>query len=270
MLETYLSEQNNFVTLTYREETLPTSATGSPTLNRSHFTLWLKRLREEIYPSKIRYFGVGEYGEKTSRPHYHAIVFGFPPCTRIQTLMDSKTHEPLWEKCCDTCRTIGNTWQLGHIQCGEANEKTAQYVAGYVLKKMTKSDDGRLLGREPEFAAMSRRPGIGAHFMAEVGSKLMEFDLEKALSDAPPNLRHGKKELPLGRYLRRQLRKTIGMEPNAPASTINAAQETLRPMRETAFENSRPFRQEVINEGEQAALNQQTRYKIYSQKKGGL
>jgi hypothetical protein len=37
----------------------------------------MKRLRKKIQPLKIRFFHCGEYGDKTRRPHYHALIFGY-------------------------------------------------------------------------------------------------------------------------------------------------------------------------------------------------
>jgi hypothetical protein len=45
-------------------------------LNVAHFQKFMKRLRDRIKPLKIRFFHCGEYGDKTRRPHYHALIFG--------------------------------------------------------------------------------------------------------------------------------------------------------------------------------------------------
>lgn len=61
-----------FITLTYRDEFLP--ANGS--LVKEDLQKFFKRLRKSLGDRKIRYFAAGEYGDKTARPHYHAIIFG--------------------------------------------------------------------------------------------------------------------------------------------------------------------------------------------------
>lgn len=149
---------------------------------------------------------------------------------------------------------------------GDLSPNSAQYIAGYVTKKLTSRDDPRLQGRHPEFGRMSLKPGIGADFMHEVGSTLLEHGLEK-LDDVPTSLRHGSRTMPLGRYLRRKLRVVVGHEEATPQSTIDKLQETLRPMRETAFDNSRSFKQEVINAGTQKVLNAETKSKIFKAKR---
>ena len=61
-----------FLTLTYNDDNLP-SDVG---LHKDDLQRFFKRLRKALDTKKIRYFACGEYGDTTSRPHYHAIVFG--------------------------------------------------------------------------------------------------------------------------------------------------------------------------------------------------
>lgn len=102
--------------------------------------------------------------------------------------------------------------------------------------------------------------------MDEVASELMKYDLEKTLEDVPNSLRHGTRVMPLGRYLTRRLRKLIGRDEKAPQSTLDKAKENLRPLRESAFNNSRSFKDEVVNAGHQARLNMKARSKIRRKK----
>lgn len=265
MLEAQLKADNNFVSLTYADEHLPISATGYPTLNRSHFTLWLKRLRKATPDLKLRYYGCGEYGDKTWRPHYHVIVFGLPACLRLKTQTDLYGR-PEWNKCCPICKMLGDTWGLGDIYCGEVNTQTAAYCGGYVTKKMTSSQDERLLGRQPEFGAMSLKPGIGCDFMWEVASTLLQYDLEDR-PDVPSELKHGGKAYPLGRYLKRQLRKMIGRDPKAPQSELDKIKAELQPLREAAFDASESFREKVIAEGAQKVLQKEVKLKIFKSRR---
>ena len=65
-------EDTMFLTLTYNDDNLP-SDVG---LHKDDLQRFFKRLRKALDTKKIRYFACGEYGDTTSRPHYHAIIFG--------------------------------------------------------------------------------------------------------------------------------------------------------------------------------------------------
>jgi len=155
MLEANEKEDNCFVTLTYSDENLPGGVDGA-TLQPKDLQDWLKRFRSAIQPTKVRYFAVGEYGDRTWRPHYHLALFGWPQCRYGFSRYTDRRKD-----CCSCCDVIRETWGLGHIAVGSLETSSAQYIAGYVTKKMTFNDDPRLKGRHPEFARMSRNPAIG-------------------------------------------------------------------------------------------------------------
>lgn len=138
MLETYEHPASAFVTLTFKPECCPDG------LLKKDVQDFIKRLREAIEPRKIRYYAVGEYGDKTQRPHYHLVLFGVSP-----------TEGEL----------ISRVWDRGFVCLGTVTTGSLAYTLGYVIKKMTKKGDKRLDGRPPEFALMSRKPGIGAGFI---------------------------------------------------------------------------------------------------------
>lgn len=136
---------------------------------------------------------------------------------------------------------MGKTWGYGDVQVGVLEASSAGYLAGYVTKKMTMRDDPRLMGREPEFARMSNRPGIGADFMWENASTLLTYDLHTQ-PDVPSGLRHGKKVYPLGRYLQKKARLYVGKKDDkAPPETLAKVQAELQPVRESAFNASQSF-----------------------------
>lgn len=95
---------------------------------------------------------------------------------------------------------------------------------------MTRNDDPRLNGRSPEFARMSRRPGIGVFAMDDVADVLLRFNLVSPQGDVPSSLRHGSREMPLGRFLRGKLRERVGLDAKAPESTRIQMVEEMRPM----------------------------------------
>lgn len=187
ILESLKHETSSFLTLTYSDDHLPLDGSLVP----KDLQLFIKRLRTSIAPAKIRFYAVGEYGDQSFRPHYHLALFGLGP-----------SHADLVQSC----------WPYGFTYTGSLTLESAQYVAGYVVKKMTKPDDPRLNGRYPEFARMSLRPGIGAGALDEL-TDFFKTDLGVSLlnrtGDVPLSLRHGGKDLPLGRYLRSKLREKL-------------------------------------------------------------
>ena len=53
-----------FITLTYDDHNLPMSEVNKywPTLRKKDLQDYIKRIRKEIYPKKIKYYMCGEYG----------------------------------------------------------------------------------------------------------------------------------------------------------------------------------------------------------------
>lgn len=150
--EASLHEANSFVTLTYSPEFLPPD--GS--LNKRHFQLFMKRLRESISPQRVRYFHCGEYGESYGRPHYHACLFGYEPPDK--KFLSSQNGNDLF-----TSEALDKLWELGKTFIGAVTFESAAYVARYIVKKITGPAAQRhyaRLGLQPEYVTMSRRPGI--------------------------------------------------------------------------------------------------------------
>lgn len=260
MLEAYQHTDNCFLTLTYADN-------DQIELDPEHLRNFLKRMRKDVYPQRIRFYAVGEYGDQTQRPHYHLALFGFPTCVRGQTQPRRSG------SCCPNCDRVLRLWTHGLVQLARLEPASARYVAGYVVKKMTKHDDERLEGRYPEFARMSLRPGIGATAMDEVASTLMLNNYDKP--DVPSVLQHGRAKMPLGRYLRRTLREKMGRDKNAPPETIKEMEDKLRPMREIAETYAPPgfknffHKQEILNATEGRRINLEAKMKR-QQKKGNI
>lgn len=159
--EASLHARNCFVTLTYRPEDLP--ADGS--LNKAHWQLFAKRLRKRV--GRFRYLHCGEYGDRSYRPHYHALLFG----------LDFMDDAVLWKEQGGnrtyTSKRLEATWKLGFCTVSALTRETAEYVARYTLKKVSKRvaleryrridlETGEEYHVTPEYATMSRRPGIGS------------------------------------------------------------------------------------------------------------
>lgn len=176
MQEASLHEQNCFVTLTYSPAFLPPY--GS--LVVSDFQKFMKRLRKEITPRKVRFFHAGEYGEKLGRPHYHACLFGFDFDDRVPFTMRGEHR---------VCRSqlLERLWPFGISEVGSLTFESAAYVARYVTKKVTgrAAEDhygvvdgvtGEVVQLQPEYATMSRRPGIGAEWYSRYGKEVYPTD----------------------------------------------------------------------------------------------
>lgn len=187
-MEQALHGDSCFATLTYKDapaELIPDDMQGFLKRARYHFKL------------PIRYYGVGEYGDKGGRPHFHLALFGVPVIA----------HE-----------IVEKAWGLGFVHLGDLTKDSASYIAGYVTKKMTKADDPRLEGRHPEFARMSLRPGIGAGFVKHIAAAIAPSgDLTTIYNqgDVPAEVRIGRK-YPIGRYLRGKLRESLGWAATQP------------------------------------------------------
>lgn len=244
ILEASQYADNTFATLTYSDENLPVDNSVSP----REVSLFVKRLRK-AYPTQIRYFACGEYGDHTMRPHYHIAIFGHANCRRGITRHDRRN-----TPCCEICESVRRAWGLGGISLGRLEAQSAAYIAAYTTKKMTKHDDPRLEGRLPEFARMSRRPGIGVGFMHDVASALLEHSLDEKMVDVPFTLQHGSTKLPLGRFLRKKLRTFIGRSDMAPQGLGSETEwqarerERMQALREIAFRTSTSFTKAILDD----------------------
>lgn len=204
MLEYQKHQSAFFVTLTYDKEHLPCDGSVSV----QHAQRYLKRLRTAIYPRKLRYYMVGEYGEVSKRPHYHLALFGEM-----------------------TVQEITSSWGQGHVHVGSLTPQSSAYLVSYVVKHLTKKGDVRLGGLHPEFARMSLKPGIGAGAMEDMGKALMEkggLDYVVREGDVPGIFRTEGKRWPLGRYLSRKLREEIGMDASTPVSVVERVAGVLQ------------------------------------------
>lgn len=188
MLEATQHEYSSFQTFTY--ETTPVN--GS--LDRTHLASSFHRLRDlaRTRGRTVRFYGVGEYGGQSGRPHYHAAVFGLLP-----------EHQPLIEK------AWSSVPGAGHIDVpSQLEPQSAAYICGYVTKKHA-DDEFRAAGLEPQFSLMSRNPGIGLVWLPVLVETLSTPDGVRymvANGDVPSSVKCGSRTLPLGSYMRQKLR----------------------------------------------------------------
>lgn len=244
----------HFVTLTFDDEHVPLELSPDDVKN------YMKRLRRHVEPAKVRFYGVGEYGDTSGRPHYHLLVFGVPGAFAYGK----------HEKCeCSFCKA----WQgRGMLFVGTVTPQSCAYVVSYISKGMTRRNDKRLDGKHPEFARMSNgggrskqgglgKPGVpavldgmtskgGAAYVARVG-------------DIPGRLRNDGKMWPLGRYLLRMLRTEYGMD--VGGSSEGLRKRALELVNELSIKGARDLREQKRLQASRRAkvLNQ-----IYRSKKG--
>lgn len=183
-------ERNAYVTLTFNDENLP--ASGS--LDYSIFQAFMRRVRKS-FANRVRFYMAGEYGEKTMRPHFHALLFGadFPDRVLIRAgnLLPSyagrsggstQDRSALYSSA-----RLGELWPLGFSSVGDVTFESAAYVARYVMKKVTgpSADEhyrrvdpstGEIVQLVPEFNRMSLKPGIGAPWLEKFHGDVFPHD----------------------------------------------------------------------------------------------
>lgn len=160
-------KNKTFITLTYNNESLPKDRK----LHRIDIQKFWKRLRYHTYKhtkdepfgrfenlemeelphnelhemfdrnykrknkKPIRYINCGEYGPKTKRPHYHAVIFNFKPDDLKRYSRDRRGY---WLY---TSKKLEEIWGKGFVIIGNATTETAAYVARYCTKKMKRTKD---------------------------------------------------------------------------------------------------------------------------------
>lgn len=128
-----------FVTFTYNDENLPEGGK----LEKKQFLQWLKDVQRRR-TGPFRYYLVGEYGDRSKRPHYHMAVFP-EHFTQVSVLRSE--------------------WSKGFTQADEINHARARYLANYTAKKLTKTGPN---GLPPEFRTSSRNPPLGQAFCERI------------------------------------------------------------------------------------------------------
>lgn len=140
-----------FVTLTYDDEHLYINENGVPSVNKRDVQLFMKRLRKE-FGSGLRFFLMSEYGDDpryTQRPHYHMLLFNYPPMDFLRLAV--KINE-IWKK-------TDKYFNLNKV-VEPINGNRIGYVAGYgITRKMGP------YGSDPNFMLCSRRPAIGSCYL---------------------------------------------------------------------------------------------------------
>lgn len=151
-----------FLTLTYDDLHY-----DDPSLDYRDFQLFMKRFRKEV-KTPLRFFMCGEYGDKTRRKHFHAIIFGYRFPDRQLYKKAPGSREPIYASA-----QLSRLWPYGNAFTGSVTYQSCQYVASYIIKKINGDLaeqhyafvhplTGELWQLTPEFCHMSTRPGLGA------------------------------------------------------------------------------------------------------------
>lgn len=182
-----------FLTLTYDDEHVPWSydhelginkETGEVeienlTLNYEDMQKFWKRVRRWLEyhkrnTGKLMYFQAGEYGGKTHRPHYHAIVYDLP--IEQSELKEYKRKKGAIYYNVDW---ITKLWGMGHVVIAPAEWKAMAYTARYTTKKIYGHDSKKYyeeLGILPERCMMSKKPAIGAQYYLDHKDEIYKKD----------------------------------------------------------------------------------------------
>lgn len=208
-------EQAWFLTLTYDDNHAPMSydqglgvdeetgeiVTENLTLDYSDLEKFWKRLRRwteynnrAIYveykgkkKNDLMYYAGGEYGGKTHRPHYHAIVYGL----NIKK-EELKEYKRARGKVYYTCDWLTKIWGKGYVIIGQAEWQSMAYTARYCTKKAygkNAKEYYKALAVQPEESRMSKEPAIGLRYYEEHKDEIYQKDkitLKNGRSCKPP------------------------------------------------------------------------------------
>lgn len=151
-IETFYATSAYFCTLTYAEPYLPHTRSGIPCFSSRDITLFFKRLRNCV-PDKLRYFLVCEYGKENQRPHYHFILWNWPPEVDLLTCIHK-----CWVTSEKNPRPMMMPDENGTVR--PCTEERITYVCKYIQKKQ---DVPKHFMRP--FMRCSTRPGIGSQIL---------------------------------------------------------------------------------------------------------
>lgn len=184
MLECRYHQSSYFVTLTYNDATVPVSyfpdpdtgeALPSLTLVKRDLQLFMKRLRDRLFRlgrPQIRYYAVGEYGDKTHRPHYHLVIFGLQ-LDDLEFLKQSALGFPYYRS-----QLVEDCWPDGYSMVCNVSWQSCAYVARYCTKKLGGDfkEFYSTFNIQPEFSVMSRKPGIAYQYYQDHKDEIYRTD----------------------------------------------------------------------------------------------
>lgn len=188
--EAQMHEKNAFITLTYSDEKLT-----SPKLIYRDFQLFMKKLRKvntDPDTQEVKQTGVfvtGEYGEKTKRPHWHAIIFNWSPPDGVLLRTTDLGHKVY------TSAQLDKLWGNGRTEYGSVTIQSASYCARYATKKLVHGKDD-----EHDFHPISKKSAKHA-----IGKRWLERNWADVFSYGRNILLDGT-EVPIPRYYEKWLK----------------------------------------------------------------
>lgn len=175
MHEAKMHTSNSFVTLTYSDEHLPHRGQ----LVYDHYQRFMKRLRKQTGPNRVRFYMGGEYGETTWRPHFHACLFGIDWDDKLLHKTNAQGDKIY------TSARLEQLWGMGFCTTGAVTFESAAYIARYCCSKRTGKEAEHWYKRvdadgeyqlTPEFNRMSLKPGIGANWLHKYKDDVYNYD----------------------------------------------------------------------------------------------
>lgn len=191
--EAQMHEQNCFITLTYDEDHVPEK------LQYRDFQLFAKKLRKHIDKNRqnklddeirIGYFVTGEYGDKTKRPHWHAIIFNWRPHDGRLQRTNARGDKAF------TSELLSTLWAKGITEFGDVTFESAGYCARYAAKKLIHGHDA-----DNNFQPISKKSSKHA-----IGKKFVEKYHESIFNLGIINLPNGS-QCSIPRYYEKWLQK---------------------------------------------------------------
>lgn len=182
--EASMYDSNCFLTLTIDDYHMDREGFNF-SLDKEVMRNFMKKLRSRIdyCPSdfglnkgdKVRVLYCGEYGGRTERPHYHALLFN---CGFSDQILYKKDGSYRYYNS-DLLHSI---WPYGFGVISSLDYGSAAYVARYVTKKVTgPSADEHYGDRLPEFSHGSRKPGLGYSWIMDNWKDVYPRDEVKVL-----------------------------------------------------------------------------------------
>lgn len=162
--EKNVSKSCFFVTLTYEDSFLHRLQYDAPaSVSKDHYQRFLKRLRKSL-PYKVRFFGVGEYGSESARPHYHFMFF-----------------LPEYVKLGDFRSYVSKAWTFGFNTVKNGISQRMYYIAKYTVK-----GSSHPFGTEKPFQTCSCSPPLG-YSLFQANLRILDSDVTHNYIVSPSN-----------------------------------------------------------------------------------